>query len=111
MPAGAMKKRLKLDQFSEDPGAYGDAFAGTYATLATVWGSVQPLRGRELAQFQQVHADVSHRIRIRYSNTVSVLTPKDRVVLGSRNFDIQSVINIRERNWELELICKENIGA
>ena len=109
MAAGKMKKRVTLKTYAEAPDSFGDATVGAYTTLATVWASVQPLRGRELAQFQQAHADVSHKIMIRYSDAVVALTPKDRAVLGSRNFDIQSVINVREADREIELICKENI--
>ena len=109
MTAGKLKKRVTLETFAETPDSFGDATTGTYTTLATRWASVSPLRGRELAQFQQVHADVSHRIIMRYASDLSVLTPKDRVVLGSRNFDIISVINVREANRELQFICKENL--
>jgi SPP1 family predicted phage head-tail adaptor len=109
MMPGRLKKRVTLETFSETPDSFGDARVGTYTELARVWGSVTPLRGRELAQFQQVHAEISHRVTIRYSDKVSVITPKDRVVLGSRNFDIMSVLNIRSANRELELICKEKI--
>ena len=98
MSAGTKKKRLTLETYAETPDSFGDAMVGQYTTLATVWASVQPLRGRELAQFQQVSADVTHRIKMRYSAALAVLTPKDRAVLGSRNFDILSVINVREAN-------------
>jgi len=109
MTAGRLKKRVTLETYAETPDSFGDATVGNYTELARIWASVQPLRGRELAQFQQVHADISHRIVIRYSDKVSVITPKDRAVLGSRNFDIISVLNKREANRELELMCKENI--
>ena len=109
MSAGTKRKRLTLETFAETPDDFGDATAGTYTKLATVWASVQPLRGRELAQFQQVSADVTHRIKMRYRSDLAVLTPKDRAVLGSRNFDILSVINVREANVEMELMCKEHL--
>ncbi len=109
MAAGRYKKRVTLETYAEAPDSFGDAMVGTYTTLAIRWASVNPLRGRELAQFQQVHADVSHRIRLRYDSSLMVLTPKDRVALGSRNFEILSVINIQEANRNLELICKENL--
>ena len=107
--AGAFKKRITLETYAEIPDSFGDAAVGQYTTLARRWASVTPLRGRELALFQQTHADVSHRILMRYDSTISTLTPKDRASLGSRNFDILSVINKREANREIELMCKENI--
>ena len=45
------------------------------------------------------------RIIIRY---LSGIVPKMRVKYGSRIFDILSVINVSERNRELQLMCRES---
>jgi SPP1 family predicted phage head-tail adaptor len=65
---------------------------------------VEPLQGRELWTAKQVVAEVTHRIRFRH---LSGVVPTQRVVFGSRTFEILSVINPEERNRELELLCKE----
>ena len=46
-------------------------------------------------------------IIIRY---LSGIVPKMRVKFGSRIFDILSVINVKESNRELQLMCRESIG-
>ncbi len=56
---------------------------------------------------QSTQADVTHRITLRY---MSGITPKMRVNYNSRIFDILSVINVGERNRELQLMCRESIG-
>jgi len=74
---------------------------------ATVQASIEPVSGREYFAEQSTQADVTHRVYTRY---VSGVVPKMRVKYGSRVFDILSVINTRERNVELQLMCRENIG-
>jgi SPP1 family predicted phage head-tail adaptor len=66
-----------------------------YTTEATVWAQLRPLSGRESFIAQQVNADVTHEIIIRY---YSGLTPKHRILFGTRQFDIISVLNKDERN-------------
>jgi len=74
--------------------------------LATVWAKIQPLRGNERYQAQQVSSALSHKIILRYLDGVK---PQMRVLYGSRVFYIVSVINVEERNEMLELLCEEEI--
>ena len=55
---------------------------------------------------QSTQADVTHRIVLRF---LSVIIPKMRVKFGSRVFDILSIINVNERNRELQLMCRESV--
>ena len=77
----------------------------TWSTYATVQASIEPISGREYFAAQSTQADVTHRIRIRY---LSGIVPKMRVSYNSRIFDILSVINVGERNRELQLMCRES---
>lgn len=78
-----------------------------WATYATVWASVRPIKGREYIAVKQVNAEISVVITMRY---VSGITPEMRVLFGSRVFEIVSVINVDERNRVLELMCKEVVA-
>lgn len=107
---GRLRQRITL-QTSDDT-AVDDHREPTivYTELvADLPASVEPLRGREFFAVEETQSEVSHRVMIRYSTTVAVLKPKDRVLLGTRAFDIQSVINREERNRWLELMCVERI--
>lgn len=73
---------------------------------ATVWASIEPLRGREYLQSMTVNTEVSTRIRIRYQPDI---TSSMRVMYNARIYNILSVINLKERNRELELMCAEVI--
>ncbi len=108
MEAGKLRHPISIQQ---DAGNTKDAAGHRIANWTeisggAVWASVEPLTGRELYMAMQVQAQVTHKIKIRY---VSGVTPKMRVVYGSRNFNIESVLNIEERNIEMHLMCKENV--
>ncbi len=103
MRIGPLRHRIALQAGTGTQGEYGN-IPLTFSTYATVWASVQPLSGRERLNAQQIHAETTHRIRLRYLSTV---TTKDRISFDSRTFEIVSLINWDELNWMLELLCKE----
>lgn len=104
MQAGALRHRLTLETPNTTADSFGEETEAPYTTLATVWGSIEPLSGNERLRMQQVQAEVTHRVRIRYRSGV---TPELRVKFGTRYFNILSVTNWEERNRELEIMCKE----
>lgn len=72
--------------------------------VAQTWASIKPLAGRELWQAQQVQADVTHAVRLRYRRGVDATMELD---LQGRRLKIVAVLNIEERNRTLELLCQE----
>ena len=78
----------------------------TWTQTAQVWATIRPIRGREYFNASGERAEITHTISIWYGTTVA---PRDRVVYSGRTFDIQSVINIDERNRDLELMCVEHV--
>jgi len=103
--AGELRHRVTIQQKSVTRNTLGEEVV-TWQDVATVWADVQPLSGKEYFDAQQVNAEVTVRIRIRYRTGVK---PEMRVVFGSRVFDIQAVINVDGRNQELQLMCKEAV--
>jgi SPP1 family predicted phage head-tail adaptor len=77
-----------------------------WETYGVRWAAIEPLQGRELFSARQIHAEITTRITVRY---LAGVTPKMRVLFGSRTFDIQEVINPEERNAELQLMCIERV--
>lgn len=103
MEAGKLRHRVDLQRVAVTRDTHGDQVK-TWTTLATVWASIEPLSGREFLSASQVMADVTARIKIRGGID---LTPKDRVVFGSRVFDIRHVIDWGSRGVETHLMCTE----
>ena len=50
---------------------------------------------------------VSHRVIVRY---LSGLTPKSRILFGSREFGIVSILDQNEKNEYMKLMCKEEVS-
>ena len=103
MRIGPLRHRIAIQSSTPTQGEYGEVSL-VWATDATVWASIEPLSGREMVSAQQQHAETTHRIRLRYTTNV---TAESRISFDSRTFEIVSLINRKEMNWMLELLCKE----
>jgi SPP1 family predicted phage head-tail adaptor len=77
----------------------------SWTTTATVFASISPISGREYFNASGERAEVTHRVVIRYGPSVAA---RDRIVYGSRVFDIKSVIDMEEKNRQLVLMCTEH---
>lgn len=80
-----------------------EAWADTYTSVPA---AVEPLHGKEYWEAQKISAEVTVRITIRYR---SGILPTMRVKWGDRIFRINAVLNINERNRELQLMTTEVI--
>lgn len=105
MRAGRLNKKVIIQQTTESRGVAGGV-DDTWSTYITIWASMEPIAGREYFDAQQLNAEVTTLIRIRYNSGV---TSKMRVLHGSRVYDILHVINRHERDAEMHLMCKELI--
>lgn len=103
MRAGWLRHRVTIQEVTETQNAVGEPVE-TWADVATVWGSVEPLRGREFEAAGQAQARTDTRVRIRYFSGVA---PKMRVVWQGHTFDIVSVVNPLALGRQLELMCLE----
>lgn len=103
MRAGTLRHRLELQSATSAADSMGEMIQ-TFATYATVWGSLSPLSGRELEAGKQINAEIEHQAVIRYNSSVK---PYHRIVAKSRTFDIVSILNTDERNKMQTLMLKE----
>jgi SPP1 family predicted phage head-tail adaptor len=100
---GQLRHRVELHSPAVTRDAYGQP-KETFTKYADAWAKVEPLSMKEQVQNEQVMGERTHRITIRFNEDVD---RKDRVVFGSRTFEIVSIVNPDERNRVLELISKE----
>jgi SPP1 family predicted phage head-tail adaptor len=108
MRAGHLRYLVTIQSASVTAGADGDPSFDwdNPSTVASPWMAIEPLGGRELFSAQQVNADVSTRMVMRWQ---SGITPAMRVVYGSRVFDIALVRDIGGRTRELEILAVERV--
>lgn len=104
MRAGWLRHRVVIQERAPEQDSYGEE-RPAWVDAATVWASVEPLRGREYLEARQGQAEVSHRVGMRYRDGVG---PAMRLRLpGGRVLVIESVINPLEQGERLELMCRE----
>lgn len=106
MRAGRLRHRITIQDKTVVQNSFGEEDI-TWTEFATVWASVEPLRGREFLDGRMVTAEVTTRIRIRHLDGVR---PEMRVVHGSTNYDVLAVIHLEERNREDQLMCQEIVN-
>lgn len=96
MRSGPLRHRLTIlvPVHTKDSGG---TFTSTYTTVATRWGSVEPLTSRERLIAGQPQTRVTGRIRLRYFDG---LTTRHRITHGDRTFEIVGVTNPDERGRE-----------
>ena len=105
MRAGALRHRITVQSNTDAYDDYGD-LSNSWDTGSEIWGSVNPISGKEEDLGSELVGVVTHFIKVRYRASISV-SVANRIVFDSRVFQIESVRNWQERNVFLELLCKE----
>ena len=99
MNPGKLDKKIdimKNTQVSDGGGGYEDALV----SIKKVWANIKPVSGREYFQSQQAQAQISHKVTIRYTDSVN----RSHILqYQGRNFDIQYIVNVDEQNRFLEI--------
>jgi SPP1 family predicted phage head-tail adaptor len=88
-----------------------DSGGGTslsWVSGSTVWAEVKPIsRFSEKFKYGQLEDSLAFRITTRY---ISGITPKMRILFGSRVFNIRNVVNLDERSEILEILAEEGVA-
>ena len=106
--SGKLNKRFEIQEGvpgSPSRNEYGEELL-VWETLATVWGSVEPLTGREFWAQQQVQNEITVRFRIRYRSGV---VPGMRIFYNNAYYPIKVVLDPLEKHESLELMCAEGV--
>lgn len=107
MEAGKLRHRLRIEQ---DSGTTQDASGQTtsnWTEYQTVWAAIEPVSGLERWRAQQMQAETTHLIQIRYLDNVT--TKMRGVFQNTRELEFLSVLNVGERNIELNIQAKERV--
>jgi len=103
--ASNMRHRISFQTEVATPDDEG-GFEKTWVTSTTVWASISPVLAIKQAEFKSMGVDATHRIKIRGSIPVS---EKQRILYGTRIFEILTVENIQETNVESVITCREHL--
>jgi len=105
MRAGRLRHRLWLKGPTNTNDTAG-TIVTTYGTVAVLWGSIEPLKGQEYYDSALINSEATSRIVIRHTATIE---PNYIFVFETRTFKIISVIDIDEKNKEMQLMVKEEV--
>ena len=102
MRAGRLRHRVTIQRPVQARGEW--AAAKTWATYATVWASIEPLRARETEQADRFSSEVTGTIVIR---RIAGVDASMRVNWEGRIFRIVGVVDPDYRRRELQLYVVE----
>lgn len=106
--AGTLRHRLVIQQKQTGRDPDTGAVISGWATLATVWGSFEPLSVRDFIAAAAAQAKLSARAVIRYRPDV---TEKMRLIHAGKAFQIQGVLPDKESGREyLTLVLSEDLS-
>jgi len=98
-----LRHRVIMQQNQPTINAFGEE-TEHWVDIATVWASVEPLKGREFFAAQKENSETTVRITIRYRSGIS---PDMRIKFDGKIYEINAIIDVEERHIELQLMCKE----
>ena len=77
-----------------------------YAIYKTIYAEIRPLRGKEYLESVQLEHKITYKITIRFTD----INETDYIGYQGKIFDIESVIDVENRHWDIELMCVEHKG-
>lgn len=107
MRAGKLRHLVTVQTELEDQSSMTGAVTKAWATVASVYASVEPLIGRELQRAMAERAELTYTIRTRY---LAGITTRHRLLYDGKTFNIRSVVDVEERHRELVLMCTEGLN-
>lgn len=101
MDIGRTNKRITFWRYEETKNALMQ-IEQVLTEVKTVWASVEPTRGREYQEAQRIRPELTYKVTTRYHKGI---TPDMFIQFKNQYFQIISIINVRERNEMLEIVC------
>jgi len=106
MKSGSLQYRMEIQAPTNTVDSFGQPVT-TWTTTQVRWCSINPLNDREQFYASQVRPETSHRVIFRWFDT---LTHKHRLKMGSRIFDILSILNPNEGGEILQVDVVERVA-
>jgi SPP1 family predicted phage head-tail adaptor len=101
--ASAFKHRIAFQATTQTSDGAG-GFTEQWATVATVWASIEPARSFEKFVAMQTETHVTHKIMCRYN---PLITTAKRALFEGRIFDVTGVINVNEDKQYMQIMATE----
>ena len=110
MPAaGTYREPIRVETRDETTLNSYNETSESWATMLETRAALAGAGGREYVAGGGVRADVTHLLRIRSSRLARTITPKERVIVDGRPFEILAAVDKTGRRRESELQCRETV--
>jgi SPP1 family predicted phage head-tail adaptor len=96
MQVGRRDRRITLQRQQQGVDSYNRPVT-QWVPIGTRWASWRRATANEQWAGGQVNAQVTDIFEIRHDSTVAALSPKDRLIYGSRTYDLVEVTEIGRR--------------
>ncbi|HSP25986.1 MAG TPA: phage head closure protein [Saliniramus sp.] len=100
---GARRRLFVIETPLDTPDGFGGILRA-YQPGPAVWGALEPLSGDERKEAGATHEVVTHRVRIRYRQTLGA---NDRLALGPRRFRVRTSREADDKRRELLCLVEE----
>ena len=98
---GKLNKRLTFERLGDIEDEMGQIKQGRQP-IATVWGSLYPVRNSEFYEIQKVQSKTTHKCYIRYRPGIDTGC---FIEYAGELFEIESVIDVDMEHKMLEIMC------
>lgn len=107
LDVGRLNKRITFLTFQDGLDEMGQD-TKRKVPFCSVWATVKPLRGREQEEAGRIQPQTAYTVTIRYRKGI---TPDMLIRYAGKTLEIESVIDVEEAHYMLELQCVEKEGA
>lgn len=112
--SGGLRSRVAFQRATFTRDAYGDEVKA-WATFAAPLIEAREASASESYRAAEVAAEISSRLRVRFTSTLATLNPADRAVMGGVVHEITGVRVKKRRStrrWlEVDVVARDDIAA
>ena len=116
MGVGSMRQKIQLQKKTVASDGGGSDAITAWTTFATVYGAITTKSGNKRLFGDQIEQPTTHVIKIRFRKNLSFV---DRIMYEfinsgkqeTRIFNIQSVVNVDNKDKYLEITCIEGVAT
>lgn len=103
---GRMNKRLTILTLKDVKDEMGQSVK-KLSEVATVWGSLYPIRGAEFYEVQKVQGRTTHKAYIRYRKGID---QGSFIKCEGITYSVESAIDVKGEHKLIEIMCTEHTG-
>tara|TARA_R110002124_G_scaffold207146_1_gene373597 strand:+ start:510 stop:839 length:330 start_codon:yes stop_codon:yes gene_type:complete len=103
---GKMRYRVKVERATNTRDA-GGGIAQAFNPVTFIYADIKPKSANSVYRQGMLQEKVTHEVTIRYMTNIDT---NSRITFGTRQFAINGIINVDERDRFLTLLCEEGIA-